>query len=420
MPVDQCEATTPISTEPSFSAPDIQKCPFPVYDKLRASAPVYRDPVTGNYVLTRYADVRKTLLDTKTFSSRNGLGASRPNAALDAVNKIYDENGWRPIDTLQSQDPPEHRTYRQLVDKAFAPSRIDALEPRINQIIHGLIDGFADKPEIEFLSEFAIKLPMTVIAEQLGADAADMDRFKTWSDTVTRFLDPTLGADDQIAIARTLVEMQQYLAAAIETVREKPNDKLLSRLVHAEVDGRRLDMSELQSIMRQLIVAGNETTTTTLAAGMKLLIDQPELVGRLRSEPGLMRNFVEETLRVMSPVQTLFRRVMRDVEIAGVTIPEGALVEVRYGAANRDPAEFECPAQLDLNRSNAKSHLAFGFGPHICIGNQLARGELRLAFAALIDRLDNFRLSRGQDSYVYTPNFVAYGMTRLWMGFDRR
>lgn len=404
----------------SFSSPAVQNCPFALYDALRVEAPVYKDPVTGNYVLTRFADVRKTLLDTKTFSSRSGLGASRANAARDAVNKIYDENGWRIIDTLQSQDPPEHRTYRQLVDKAFAPARIDELEPRINEIIDGLIDSIADKPEVEFVTEFAIKLPMTVIAEQLGVDAADMNRFKIWSDAVTKFQDPTLSYDDQIQIAHSTVEMQQYLAAAIEKVREAPNDKLLSRLVHAEVEGRSLNMSELQSIARQLIVAGNETTTASLAAGMKLLIDQPELVGQLRSEPELMRNFVEETLRLMSPAQTLFRRVMRDVEIAGVTIPEGALVEVRYGAANRDPAEFAEPARFDLKRSNAKSHIAFGFGPHICIGNQLARSELRLAFAALIDRLDNFRLARGEDSYVYTPSFVAYGMTTLWIVFDRR
>lgn len=417
---DVHDGTDGSSADLSFSTPAVQKCPFALYDRLRVEAPVYKDPVTGNYVLTRYADVRKTLLDTKTFSSRNSLGATRAGAALDAVNKIYDENGWRIIDMLQSQDPPEHRTYRQLVDKAFAPKRIDELEPRINEIVHGLIDSIIDKPEVEFLTEFAIKLPMTVIAEQLGVDAADMDKFKIWSDAVTQSLDPTLGYNDQIQVANRTVEMQQYLAAAIERIRKTPNDKLLSRLVHAEVEGRSLNMSELQNISRQLIVAGNETTTASLAAGMKLLVDQPELVDQLRSEPELMRNFVEETLRLMSPAQTLFRRVMRDVEIAGVTIPEGALVEVRYGAANRDPAEFDEPARFDLKRNNAKSHIAFGFGPHMCIGNQLARGELRLAFAALIDRLDNFRLARGEDSYVYTPNFVAFGMSTLWIAFDRR
>lgn len=404
----------------TFTAPEIQQCPFAAYDKLRSEAPVYKDPVTGNYVLTRYADVRKATLDVKTFSSREGLGSTRPNAAREEVDKIYDAKGWRPTDTLQSQDPPEHRLYRQLVDRAFTPAKIDELEPRINEIIHGLIDGIIDKPEIEFLAEFAIKLPMTVIAEQLGVDAKDMDRFKVWSDIVTEKLAPNLTYERQIEIANVITDMQQYFAAVIARVRKEPNEQLLSRLVHAEVDGRKLNLPELLGILQSLIVAGNETTTATLAAGMKLMIDRPELVNQMRAEPGLILNFIEETLRVMSPVQTLFRRATRDTEIAGVTIPAGALVEVRFGAANLDPAEFEAPATVELMRPNAKLHLAFGVGPHLCIGNQLARGELRLGFKALIDRMDNFRASRGEDSYAYAPHYVSYGLKKLWMRFDKR
>ncbi|GGF49389.1 cytochrome P450 [Aliidongia dinghuensis] len=407
----------------SFTAPSIQSCPFAAYDHLRDREPVYKDPVTGNYILTRYQDVRRVLLDVKTFSSRSGLGASRANAAREEVDQIYDAHGWRPMDTLQSQDPPEHRTYRQLVDKAFAPAKILALEPRINEIIHGLIDGLIETlgahGEIEFVADFAIKLPMIVIAEQLGVRSKDMDRFKIWSDAVVLVQDPTLSRERQIEVAHTCIEMQRYFADAIAQVRREPNEQLLSRLVHAEVDGRRLEMGELQSIMRQLIVAGNETTTTTLAAGMKLLAEDRDIVSRLRGAPDLLGAFVEETLRAMSPVQTLFRRVMEDTDIAGVTIPAGAMVEVRYGAANRDPAVFAEPEKLDLARQNVKSHLAFGFGPHICIGNQLARGELRLAFQCLIERLDKFRLSRGENSYVFIPNYVVYGMTKLWISADK-
>jgi cytochrome P450 len=212
----------------------------------------------------------------------------------------------------------------------------------------------------------------------------------------------------------------KLLDRPIERLRKQPDGMLLSRLVHAEIDGRHLDMRELMSIIQQLLVAGNETTTSTLAGGVKLLIDNPGLVRQLRAEPALIRNFVEETLRVMTPIQTMFRRAIEDIEIHGVTIPKDAIIEPRFGAANRDPAAFAEPACPDLHRVNAHTHLAFGAGPHLCIGNQLARSELRLAFKALLDRIDHFRPSRGEASYAYTPLYIAYGLTTLWMSFDKR
>ncbi len=404
----------------SFADPAVQQCPFAAYDSLRDTSPVYRDPLTGNYVLTRYQDIRSAVINAKAFSSRTGLGGTRNTAAHAEVTRIYDERGWQPMDTLISNDPPSHRLYRQLVDRAFTPAKIDELEPRINQIIHELIDTFIAGNEVEFVSQFAIKLPMTVIAEQLGVDKKDMDRFKLWSDVSVESQDPTMSYEREIESAMILTEMQQYMAAAIERLRREPDGMLLSRLVHAEVDGRQLDLREIMSILQQLLVAGNETTTATLAAGMKLLIDRPVLVSQIRADPALMRTFVEETLRTMSPIQTMFRRATEDVVIAGTMIPAGSLVEVRFGAGNRDPAMFSEPACPDLHRANAGAHLAFGTGRHLCIGNQLARGELRLAFQALIDRLDNFRASRGEASFAYTPLYISYGLTRLWLGFDRR
>lgn len=404
----------------TFSDRAIQQCPFSAYDRLRETTPVYRDPTTGNYVLTRYEDIRKAMMNVRALSSKTGLGSSRETAAKEAIHRIYEQRGWQPMDTLISNDPPSHRFYRQLVDRAFTPAKIDELEPRINEIIHELIDEFIDASEVEFLGKFAIKLPMYVIAEQLGVDKRDMDRFKLWSDVSVESQDPTMTYERELESAYLLTDMQQYMAAAIERLRKEPDGMLLSRLVHAEVEGRHLDLRELMSILQQLLVAGNETTTTTLAAGMKLMIDNPRVVSELRSEPALMRNFVEETLRIMSPIQTMFRRATEDMELNGVTIPAGSLVEVRFGAGNRDPAVYDKPGCPDLHRANANTHMAFGIGRHLCIGNQLARGELRLAFRALIDRLDNFRPSRGESSYAYTPLYIAYGLTTLWLSFDKR
>jgi cytochrome P450 len=408
----------PIAAAPiSFADPDIHRCPFHAYDTLREEAPVYRDPVTGNYVLTRYDDVRKALLNVKALRNRTGLISTRDDPAAKA---LYAEKGWLPLDTLVSNDPPEHRIYRTLVDKVFTPARVAALEPRIEVIIEELIDGFIDEDEIDFLDRFAVNLPMFVLAEQLGVDREHKARFKLWSDVSVEMTSPVLTAERELEIAALVIEMQNYLAAQIERVRAEPDATLISHLANTDTQGRLLDMRELLSIIHQLLVAGNETTTTTLASGMKMLIEQPGLAEAIHDDPGLARPFVEEVLRTLAPVQVLFRKAAEDIEIDGVAIPAGAIVEVRYGAANRDPRQYPHPGTIDLQRANAQSHLAFGAGPHLCIGNQLARGELRLAFQALTRRLANFRVSRGEESYSWMTSYIAYGPDRLWMRFDKR
>lgn len=208
--------------------------------------------------------------------------------------------------------------------------------------------------------------------------------------------------------------------ANVERVRLTPDDSLLSTLVHAEIDGRSLNMRELISILWLLFIAGGETTANAIGGGMAILIERPDLIDQIRSDSEKMDAFIEEVLRIKAPATTMFRRATADTEIGGVAIPENAIIETRYGAANLDPEVFPDPETVDLERANSKAHLTFGSGIHICIGNQLARGELRTAFKQLVDRLDKFRAPRGEDSYTYTSTYVAYGLTELWMTFDRR
>lgn len=401
----------------SFANPAIQQCPFSAYAELRSDAPVYQDPLTGNYVLLRYNDVRKTALTPADFSNKTGLGGTRSTPEIDA---IFDAKGWRPIETMIGNDPPEHRRYRSLVDKAFTSAKIVSMEPRIREIVDGLLDTFIDQGEVEFVGAFAIKLPMLIIAEQLSVAPEDMDTFKMWSDISVESMDPTMTEERQREVYTEVANMQQYMAAAMDRVRANPDGSLLSRLVEANMEGEPVAMGAMQNILQQLLVAGNETTTLALAGGMKTLLDRPDLIPELRGRPERIRAFVEEVLRVMAPIQTLFRRVTRDVEINGTAIPAGALVEVRYGSANRDPEVYPNPDTIDLDRPNAASHLAFGAGPHLCIGNQLARGELRVAFEAILERMDDFRPARGEESFAYTPLFISYGLTTLWMGFEKR
>lgn len=405
-----------MSKLPSFADLEIQRCPFPFYDRLREEQPVFHDAVTGHYVLTRYADVRKILLTPSVFSNRTGFLGDRwtPEA-----NALFEADGWLPMDTLVSNDLPEHRTYRTLVDRVFTPAKVSALEPRIAEIIAELLGGFADRDEIDFLEEFAIPLPMYVIAEQLGVRREDRARFKRWSDVAVETTGPVT-PERQMDLARVLIEMQQYMAREIDRVRAKPDDMLLSRLANLDTDGRKLDDRELQSLILQILVAGNETTTTTLASGMKLMIERPELAQALFDNPGSAKMLAEEALRTATPLQCLWRKALEDTRIGDVPIPAGSIVEVRFGAANRDPEQFSCPAEVDLERKNANSHLAFGAGIHMCIGNQLARGELRLAFEALTQRFTNFRFSRGDASCVPLDGYTPYGLGQLWMSFDPR
>lgn len=399
----------------TFCDEAVQRCPFPAYDALRDEQPVFLDPGTGHYVLTRYEHVRKALMSPSTLSNRTPFLGDRWSPA---ANTMFEREGWLPMDTLVSNDPPDHRFYRKLVDKAFTTAKVGALEPRITEIINDLIADFLDRDEIEFVNEFAMPLPMFVIAEQLGVKSEDRARFKVWSDAAVETTGP-VSPERELDLAKIIIEMQQYIALEIERVRICPDGMLLSRLVNVETDGRVLSLRELQSLVLQILTAGNETTTTTLASGMGILIERPDVAAAIRREPHLAKIFGEEVLRTATPLQCLWRTALVDVEIGGVTIPSGSIVEMRFGAANRDPSHFAIPGEIDLQRENTATHMAFGAGIHMCVGNQLARQEMQLAFQALTQRLSGLRFSRGESSLIPLTGYAPYGFRELWISFDR-
>ena len=405
----------------TFTDPETRRCPFPAYHQLRAEQPVYKDPVSGNYVLTRYQDVRKAAMNTKTLSCKTGVIQTRKSAISDKVNAMFEEQGWLPIDTLVTNDPPSHKMYRSLVDKAFTRDKVQLLEPQIEKAVTALIDGFIGKAEIDFFDEFAMRLPLTVFTEILGVADRDIDKFKRWNDRSLETSNPALAPERELELVPSVIELQQYLAKNVERVRAAPDDSLLSTIANAEVeDGRKLNMQELVSILWLLFLGGGETTANALAGGMQALIERPELADEIRNDDKKLDTFVEEILRIKAPATTMFRRATEDMEIGGVAIPEGSIIETRYGAANLDPEVFPDPETVDLDRENSKAHLTFGAGIHMCIGNQLARGELRESFRQLVARMHNFRVTRGEDSFDYTTTYVAYGLTKLWMAFDVR
>jgi len=350
--------------------PDFQARAPEIYRVLRDEHPVYAAEAAGFWALSRFEDVRAAATDAGSFSSE-GTDISQ---------------GLLPM--IQALDPPRHDVLRALVSKAFTPRRVTELEPGIRRIARELIDGFAGDGEADLLDRFARHLPSLVFGELLGVPPERREKFLAFTEALVEARPEAGGAGSQrhpaIQIYR---EFQQLLAER----RERPGDDLISALLAAEIDGRRLSEEELLGFCFVLIVAGNDTTTNLIANGAVLLADHPEQRKLLLESPAAIPNAIEEMLRFESPVQALPRIARRDVELHGVVIPRGALVRLVWAAANRDEREFEDPERFDVTRTITR-HLAFGQGLHFCLGANLARLEARVAFEELLARLPAYQL----------------------------
>ncbi len=406
--------------ELSLMSPDVQSCPWEFYRQLHEHCPVYRMPETGFYLVTKWDDVRALLADTDTFSSQASPGKDLQRERAELRRRMLAERGWVYRPTLHRTDPPEHTRFRRLVNRAFSPRRVRELSPHIIEVTNGLIDAFAARGECEFFAEFAHPLPGTVIAEQLGLDRSQIGTFKRWGDAM---LGPTarlMTQEETVAAVDLELEAQHHFARVFEARRAEPRDDLMSALVHAheEDEGETpLTIEELLDLMFQFITGGFETITSGLAHAMWLVVRHPDQTAMLREDRSLMKGFVEEALRIESPVQGQFRIATRDTEIGGVPIPAGAAIVARFGAANHDPDEFPEPERFDIRRANAANHLAFGAGVHYCIGAPLARQEIQLAFSTLLDRLEDIELARPLPEPAHHPSLFYLPMRELPIRF---
>ncbi|MBV8054338.1 MAG: cytochrome P450 [Deltaproteobacteria bacterium] len=417
MPVNDTSTLLPRDFNPL--SPETVENPYAFYCAMREHAPVYQAPGAGFFIVSRYEDAMFVLDHEELFSSRSpdGPGVGRTPETAE-IQRIMAE-GYPAENTLLTNDPPQHTRFRALVNKAFTPRRVATLEPSTRAIANELVDSFIGDGRVELVSQFAVGLPLTVIAEALGVGRADMAMFKRWSDDSVAPLGGMIGYERQLECARSVVEFQHYFAERLEQRRREPRDDLLTDLVNARLPGSEsLTTPEMLSILQQLLVAGNETTTNLIASAMMLLLQNPEQFALVAADQSLIPNMIEEALRAEAPVQGLFRTATADTELSGVKIPAGARLVVMYSSANRDEREFPEAARFDVLRTNARTHLAFGHGIHFCLGAALARLEGRIAFETLLGRLRNLRFAGSRNDFTHTPSFILRGLKELHLEFE--
>jgi cytochrome P450 len=372
--------------------------PFPWYRSMRETAPVYFDPQPSMWHVFRYDDVQRVLSDYASFSSERGRGGDQPLSA-----------------SMISMDPPRHRQLRALATQAFTPRAVDALAPRIQSIVNELLDAVMASGRMDVIGDFGYPLPVIVIAELLGIPPADRARFKAWSDAIVSTSN-TMGAST-MSNSQAQREMVEYFMGIIAQRRREPGADLISGLLAAQIDGQHLTTQELLGFCVLLLVAGNETTTNLLGNAMLCFTGKPDAWQRLRVDPALLPGAIEEVLRYLSPVQSMYRVAAHDVELGGQRIPANARVLAWIGSANRDEAQFSTPDEFDIMRSPNR-HIAFGYGIHYCLGAPLARLESKIALTAMLERFAT--VSRAPDAELEPlPSTIVYGVHNLPITFER-
>jgi hypothetical protein len=365
-----------------------------IYRTLRDEHPLYHEPTTGQWLLSRYDDVRAAASDPATFSSEGT------------------DIGRNLLPMIQALDPPRHDALRALVSRAFTPTRVAAMEPEIRRIARERIDAFVARGHADLMHEFATQIPSRVIGALLGVPPERREAFLEWTEALVE-ASPASALDAKFR--DPAARIYREFAGLIAERRAAPRDDLVSALLEAEIDGHRLSEPELLGFCFVLIVAGNDTTTNLIGNGAVLLAEHPDQRKRLVDAPARIPAAVEEMLRFESPAQALPRIARRDVALHGQTIPSGAQVLLLWGSANRDERVFPDADRFDVGR-DARRHLGFGQGIHFCLGAHLARMEARIAFEELLARIPDYRLTEPPR---WRPSIWARAHPHLHIEFER-
>tara|TARA_B110000014_G_scaffold255789_1_gene238068 strand:+ start:536 stop:1819 length:1284 start_codon:yes stop_codon:yes gene_type:complete len=408
-------------------------CPYPIFSELRAENPLHFSEKLGTWVCTRYEDAMEFLHDTDRFSSlmptgprdgRGGFATSMEELAKDPNMQEYFQTflaNAANSAVLLNADPPEHRRQRKAVNRAFRPTRLRGMEPMIHEVADNLLEPIKQKQQMEFVGEFAVWLPMTIIAYALGVGTSDLNKFKKWSDDLVM---PVGNPDPNVEKVRdyliSLKDFNEFFGDLLRQRRESPEEDIISDVATAEVNDQMLNQAEMLSMLQQFLVAGNETTTKLLTNLMYRLAVDDNLENLLRDNPKLIDNFIEEGLRFEAPVGGLFRSAKCDTEVNGVKIKAGEHIWVIFAAANRDPEVFPDPDNFSVDRENARDHIAFGHGEHYCIGALLARSEAKIAIERLLEAVEDIELDVKKNTFEYEDSFVLRGLKELHVTYRPR
>ena len=382
--------------------------PYPVFRELRDRHPVIHDDRTSQWLITRHADVDRLLRDRR-------LGRTYRHIATDEEMGRAAPPDWHaPFTELNGngmldREPPDHTRLRRLVLKAFTPRTVEALRDRIQALVDGYIDELAGAGEVDLIGQYIEPLPVTVIADLLGIPDADRHQLRPWSRDITLMYE--LNPPDESArkaVAASLA-FSTYLREVLRERRAKPGDDLISELGRVVDDGDRLTEDELIGTCVLLLNAGHEASVNGAGNGWWTLFRHPAELARFRAEPALVATAIDELLRFDTPLALFERWVLEDIEVAGVRLPRGTELALQFASANRDPAAFERPDELDLGRI-PNPHISFGAGIHYCLGAPLARLELQIAFETLLRRAPHLQLVEAPQ---WKPTYVLRGLRAL-------
>jgi cytochrome P450 family 142 subfamily A polypeptide 1 len=395
------------------------KCPYH-YDKtLRAQQPVYQDPASGVFVVASYELVREAHKNDAVFSNEFTLALGSADE-LDAdvkaaMAKTYNLGKG----TLLTVDDPEHKAYRDTVRDFFLAKNVEQFRPWISELAARLVDDLPSGEPFDFIEKFARPLPLSVIMHVLGIPLQLFDEAFRWTVANVNVLSQV--SDKQILLDAHAAVKEEYdwFVTALDERRGNPRDDLLNLIAHASIDGRPLTIEEQLGHCTQFLVAGNETTTATLAEGIRQLCLNPEQEAAVRNDHSLIPNLVEESLRLATPTSNMWRITKQDYTLGGVTLPKGSMVLLKYFSANHDEAMFDAPLEFDVKRDNAKRHVAFGFGTHVCIGQHLSRLEMIIAWETLFAGTTSMRLACAPQDLEYMPNILLRGLEHLPVIFEK-
>jgi len=419
-----------LETVDFFRDPDVAQDPYEYYEALRAHGPAVREPFHDVVMITGYEEAVAVYHDQAVWSSATAVTGPFPGFPVpiegdDITDLIEEHREELPFfDQLPCLDPPKHTDHRALLMRLITPKRLKENEEFMWRIADQTIDEFFGKRECEFVSEYAAPFTMLVVADLLGVPEDDRNRFRERL-VRRRDRDQGLGSTEGHEMDHTPLQyLYDQFAVYIEDRRANPRDDVLTGLAQATFpDGSLPEVGDAMRIAANLFAAGGETTARLLSASFQLLGDRPDVQQDLRADPDKIRNFVEEMLRVESPIKGDFRLSRVPTTVGGLDVPAGTTVMVLNGAANRDPRVFDSPSEFQLERTNARQHIAFGHGIHVCAGAPLARAEAVVTLHRFLDRTGDIRVSDTHHGppdarkYSYDPTFILRGIQELELEF---